>query len=88
MVDKLRLCEILEQKLEEGYDCITEMKMSDSNFASSVTNMFQIEKTIKELTEQDNYDKAILEDPIKVQSNEEIEKALAKNMEIEVKECE
>lgn len=89
MLDKERLAKVLENKLEEGYDVINSLTVADKNFADACSSMFDIERTIKYLRKTDEelaFEKGLAEDPIKLKSNAEIEKALSKNEDIEVGE--
>lgn len=76
MLNKELMIKILIEKLEEGYDIVKKKKIDDKDFGTTVVNMFEIEKTIKDLEEKDAFDKEM--------KNEEIEKALSKNKDVEV----
>lgn len=76
MLNKELMIEILQEKLDKGYDIVRSKNIDDKDFGTTVVNMFEIEKTIKDLKEKDAFDKEMKED--------EIEKALSKNKEVEV----
>ena len=76
MLNKELMIEILQEKLDKGYDIVRSKNIDDKDFGTTVVNMFEIEKTIKDLKEKDAFDKEMLED--------DIEKALSKNKEVEV----
>lgn len=76
ILDKEKMIEILKEKIEEGYDIVKSKRIDDKDFGTTVVNMFEIEKTIKDLEEKNNFDKEM--------KNDEIEKALSKNKEVEV----
>lgn len=78
MIDKERMVRILENKLEEGYSVVENVSIASEDCRRAIINMFEIEGTIKGLTnateearELNRYD-------------EEVEKALSKNTDIEV----
>lgn len=78
MIDKERMVNILEKKLEEGYGVVENVSIASEDCRRAIINMFEIEGTIKGLTnateearELNRYD-------------EEVEKALSKNTDIEV----
>lgn len=79
MLNRDLMCEILEQKLEEGYDIVRSKKIDDKDFGTTVVNMFEIEKTIKDLQDKTAFDKEMSE-----QEKKEINDALSKNKEVEV----
>ena len=51
MLDKERLANVLEEKLEEGYEVIRNMTVADREFPNACCSMFDIERTIKQLRE-------------------------------------
>lgn len=82
MLNKELMIEILQEKIEEGYDIVRSRKLDDKDFGTVVVNMFEIEKTIKDLKEKDAFDKEMGIE----RAPKEIEDALAKNKEVEVNE--
>lgn len=80
MLNKELMIDILKQKLEEGYDIVRSKKIDDKDFGTTVVNMFEIEKTIKDLEEKDAFDKEMMSK----EEKKEIEDALSKNKEVEV----
>lgn len=81
MINKELMIQILQEKIDEGYKIVRSRKLDDKDFGTVVVNMFEIEKTIKDLKEKDAFDKEMSE-----KDKEEIEKALSKNKELEVNE--
>ena len=80
MLNKELMIKILKEKLEEGYDIVKSKKIDDKDFGTTVVNMFEIEKTIKDLKEKDAFDKEMMSK----EEKKEIEDALSKNKEVEV----
>lgn len=84
MLDKERLANVLEEKLEEGYEVIRNMTVADKEFANACCSMFDIERTIKQLRktdEEEGFEKAMQEEPIQLKG---VQEALAKNEDMEV----
>ena len=79
MLDKELMIKILQEKIDEGYDIVRSRKLDDKDFGTIVVNMFEIEKTIKDLQEKDAFDKEMAE-----KEKKEINYALSKNKEVEV----
>lgn len=79
MLDKELMIKILQEKIDEGYDIVRSRKLDDKDFGTIVVNMFEIEKTIKDLQEKDAFDKEMAE-----KEKKEINDALSKNKEVEV----
>lgn len=72
VVDRELLTEIMKEKINEGYDILRNIKISDGECARTVINMLEFEATINQLAQQTAFD------------NEMVQKALDKNEEIEV----
>lgn len=84
MLDKERLANVLEEKLEEGYEVIRNMTVADREFPNACCSMFDIERTIKQLRktdEEESFEKAMREEPIQLKG---VKEALAKNEDMEV----
>lgn len=84
MLDKERLANVLEEKLEEGYEVIRNMTVADREFPNACCSMFDIERTIKQLRkvdEEESFEKAMQEEPIQLKG---VKEALAKNEDMEV----
>ena len=87
MLDKERLANILEDKLNEGYSIINGMTVADKEFANACCSMFDIERTIKQLRKTDEevaFEQAMTSEPIQLKPAKEVEEALAKNEDMEV----
>lgn len=84
MLDKEKFANILEKKLEEGYDVISNMTVADKEFANACCSMFDIERTINQLRmteEEQAFEKAMKEKPIQLKG---VKEALDKNNDMEV----
>lgn len=92
MINNEKLISILESKIEEGYGIIEELDISSKDFETAILNLFQCQATIKglknegkEVQELNAYDKAVeRNEVVELKSNEEIEKALSKNKDVEI----
>lgn len=82
-LDKERLAKILESKLEQGYDVIENIDISSPECKVAIINMFEINATIEGLR-NDTKEAKELNDYDKEMEKIAIEKALAKNSDIEV----
>ena len=58
MLDKLRLAEILEKHISEGYKIIEGLSISNPRYGEIVLNIIQADRTIDQLKQEDSYDKA------------------------------
>lgn len=51
-IDKIRLVEILESKIEPAYAEIEALKLTDKEFATHVLNFIRMDDTIKQLRDE------------------------------------
>lgn len=70
MLDKNRLADILVPIMEEGYELISKMKLTDKDFASTVVNMVNTERTITDLRDQAKFEEG--QDLLKDKQSEDI----------------
>ena len=81
MINKEKMIEILQNKIDEGYDIITNLKINDKDYGTSVMNMFETAKTIDQLKQEIAFD----EEMSKEMTNEEakaLEEITNKNEEV------
>lgn len=82
-LDKERLAKILETKLEEGYGVIENTEISSPECKVAIINMFEINATIEGLR-NDTKEAKELNDFDNEMERIAVEKALAKNSDVEV----
>lgn len=83
MINKEKMIEILQNKIDEGYDIITNLKINDKDYGTSVMNMFETAKTIDQLKQEIAFDEEMSKD--KEMTNEEakvLEEITNKNEEV------
>ena len=77
MLNKEKMIEILQNKIEEGYSIVESLKINDKEYGTAVMNMFETAKTIDQLKQEMAFDKEM--------SNEEakaLEEITNKNEEV------
>ena len=83
MINKEKMIEILQNKIDEGYDIITNLKINDKDYGTSVMNMFETAKTIDQLKQEIAFDEEMSKD--REMTNEEakaLEEITNKNEEV------
>lgn len=81
MLNKERMIEILQNKIEEGYSIVESLKINDKEYGTAVMNMFETAKTIDQLKQEIAFDKEMS----KEMTNEEakaLEEITNKNEEV------
>ena len=81
MLNKERMIEILQKKIEEGYSIVESLKINDKEYGTAVMNMFETAKTIDQLKQEIAFD----EEMSKEMTNEEakaLEEITSKNEEV------
>lgn len=81
MLNKERMIEILQNKIEEGYSIVESLKINDKEYGTAVMNMFETAKTIDQLKQEIAFD----EEMSKEMTNEEakaLEEITSKNEEV------
>lgn len=81
MLNKERMIEILQNKIEEGYSIVESLKINDKEYGTAVMNMFETAKTIDQLKQEIAFDKEMS----KEMTNEEakaLEEITSKNEEV------
>lgn len=81
MLNKEKLIDILQNKIDEGYNIINDLKINDKEFGTAVVNIFEIAKTIDQLKQEIAFDKEMS----KEMTNEEakaLEEITSKNEEV------
>lgn len=81
MLNKERMIEILQNKIEEGYSIVESLKINDKEYGTAVMNMFETAKTIDQLKQEIAFD----EEMSKEMTNEEakaLEEITSKNKEV------
>lgn len=56
MLNKERMIEILQNKIEEGYSIVESLKINDKEYGTAVMNMFETAKTIDQLKQEIAFD--------------------------------
>ena len=77
MLNKEKMIEILQNKIEEGYSIVESLKINDKEYGTAVMNMFETAKTIDQLKQEIVFDEEM--------SNEEakaLEEITNKNEEV------
>lgn len=83
MLNKERMIEILQNKIEEGYSIVESLKINDKEYGTAVMNMFETAKTIEQLKQEIAFDKEMSEK--REMTNEEakaLEEITSKNEEV------
>lgn len=81
MLNKERMIEILQNKIEEGYSIVESLKINDKEYGTAVMNIFETAKTIDQLKQEIAFD----EEMSKEMTNEEakaLEEITSKNEEV------
>ena len=65
MLNKERMIEILQNKIDEGYDIITNLKINDKEYGTAVMNMFETAKTIDQLKQEIAFDEEMTNEEAK-----------------------
>ena len=61
MLNKEKMINILQNKIEEGYVIVADTKISDKEYGTVVMNMFETAKTIEQLKQEIDFDKEMSE---------------------------
>lgn len=83
MLNKERMIEILQNKIEEGYSIVESLKINDKEYGTDIMNMFETAKTIEQLKQEIAFDKEMSEK--REMTNEEakaLEEITSKNEEV------
>jgi hypothetical protein len=83
MLNKEKMIEILQNKIEEGYSIVESLKINDKEYGTAVMNMFETAKTIDQLKQEIAFDKEMSEK--REMTNEEakaLEEITSKNEEV------
>ena len=81
MLNKEKMIEILQNKIEEGYSIVESLKINDKEYGTAVMNIFETAKTIDQLKQEIAFD----EEMSKEMTNEEakaLEEITSKNEEV------
>ena len=65
MLNKERMIEILQNKIEEGYSIIESLKINDKEYGTAVMNMSETAKTIDQLKQEIAFDKEMTNEEAK-----------------------
>lgn len=79
-IDKERIVKLIKEKIDEGYDIIQNTTLESKEIGRMFMDMFELDKTLDQIEQEDNFDKEMSE-----KDKEEIQKALSKNKEVEVR---
>ena len=83
MLNKEKMIEILQNKIEEGYSIVESLKINDKEYGTAVMNIFETAKTIDQLKQEIAFDEEMSKD--KEMTNEEakaLEEITSKNEEV------
>lgn len=83
MLNKEKMIEILQNKIEEGYSIVESLKINDKEYGTAVMNMFETAKTIDQLKQEIAFDEEMSKD--REMTNEEakaLEEITNKNEEV------
>ena len=58
MLDKKKMADILEKHIDQAMLKLPKKKVSDDKYASFVVDIIQLDRTVKDLKDQDAFDKA------------------------------
>lgn len=76
VVDRERLTKIMTDKINEGYELLENIKITDGECARAIVNMLEFEATINQLAQQTAFDEEM--------KNKEVVEALDKNEDVEI----
>lgn len=65
MLNKEKMIEILQNKIEEGYSIVESLKINDKEYGTAVMNMFETAKTIDQLKQEIAFDKEMTNEEAK-----------------------
>lgn len=65
MLNKERMIEILQNKIEEGYSIVESLKINDKEYGTAVMNMFETAKTIDQLKQEIAFDEEMTNEEAK-----------------------
>ena len=65
MLNKEKMIEILQNKIEEGYSIVESLKINDKEYGTAVMNMFETAKTIDQLKQEMPFNKEMTNEEAK-----------------------
>ena len=65
MLNKEKMIEILQNKIEEGYSIVESLKINDKEYGTAVMNMFETAKTIDQLKQEIAFDEEMTNEEAK-----------------------
>lgn len=77
-INKQKMIDLIKEKIDEGYDIIKNTTLENKEIGRMFMDMFELNKTLDQLQQEDAFDKEMAE--------KEIQDALNKNKEVEVEE--
>lgn len=75
-IDKERIIELIQEKIDEGYDIIKKTNLENKEIGRIIMDMFQLDKTLDQLQQEHDFD----------EQKDEIQKALSKNKGVDINE--
>ena len=75
-IDKQKMIDLIKNKIDEGYAIIAKTTIENKEIGRMFMDMFELNKTLDQLEQEEAFDAEM--------GNEEIQKALSKNKEVEV----
>lgn len=78
-INRELMINLMKEKIEEGYEVVKKLPITDKDCVQTIVNIFELERTINDLDDKDKYDKEMSE-----KEKKEIQDALAKNTPVEV----
>ena len=83
-IDKERIVKLIKEKIDEGYSIIENTTLESKEIGRMFMDMFELDKTLDQIEQEDNFDKERSEKKMSEKDKDEIQKALSKNKEVEV----
>lgn len=77
MLNKEKMIDILQNKIEEGYSIVESLKINDKEYGTAVMNMFETAKTIDQLKQEIAFDEEMTNEEAKA-----LEEITSKNEEV------
>lgn len=77
-INKQKMIDLIKEKIDEGYGIIKNTTLENKEIGRMFMDMFELNKTLDQLQQEDAFDKEMAE--------KEIQDALNKNKEVEVEE--
>ena len=77
-IDRDLMINLMKEKINEGYEAVKELPITDQKCVQAIVNIFELEKTINDLDAKTRFDKEMTKE------DKEIQAALDKNTPVDV----